>query len=141
MVRKGGDGTERLGGLRVSQGLTSRGVHAGIILVFRIAHLENADLRCVWACVTHANAIVNMLAEVSGVWVGRIANLQARGVRADEALTQYIRLVRMATKWNILVPLDNLGERVVVAGPALRQVVRIHQASKRVATLQEVLVL
>ncbi len=86
LVWHGRDGPERFRRLRVGYNGTVGGEYAGEILVLSLARLEGAILRIVGRVVSASDAIVDVLAEVGSVGTRRIADLEAKGVAAHEAI-------------------------------------------------------
>lgn len=89
VVRHRADNTERLSGLGVGHDLAVRSVDARGVLVVAIAVLEGAVLGSGGAVVRDTDTVVDVLAEVSRVGAGGIADLEAEGVATHEAASRY----------------------------------------------------
>jgi len=92
------DRTKALRGLSVSVGSTAGiGVDSREILIIAEARFESVVLSIVGDVVGTADTVVDVLAEVGGIGVGRIANLETECVGAHE-----------------VVPFDDLGEGIQI---------------------------
>ena len=87
MVWHRGNRTQALRWLSVGLNSTALvGVDTGEVLVLTLAALKYTTLSVVGRVVRAADAIVDMLTIVGGVRVGRVADLEAEGVAAHEAV-------------------------------------------------------
>lgn len=87
LVWHGGDGTQRFIRLSVGLDLTAGiGVDAWIILVVTLAGLESTVLSIIGGIVGTSDAVVDVLAETSGVRTSRVASLEAENVAAHEVV-------------------------------------------------------
>lgn len=121
--------------LGVRHNLTILGVNARVVLRLALASLERAILRLVGHVVSASNAIIDMLAIVSGVGSSRVASLEAESVGSHEAVTLLVSeaCLRDQRQGHSLGPLDNLLIRIVTVAERIR----VHQPSKGVTTLSQ----
>jgi len=117
-IGHGRDGSKRLRGLGVCHNGTVGSVNTGRILAFTFAGLEDAVDVSSGGVVLAANTIKDVLAKLSSPRAGGVAELHAENVGTHE-----------------VVPLKHLLEVVASGSRILGEVVRVHEATKRVAAL------
>jgi hypothetical protein len=87
LVGHGGDGTEFFRRLAVGHDGAVLGVDTREVLIVTLAGLEGTVLGVVGSVVGATDTVETMLAEVGGVGVGGIANLDTEGVTTHEAIS------------------------------------------------------
>lgn len=134
IVGHGANGTERLGWLGIGHDLTVGSIDTGEVLVLAFARLKDTILVCSRGVVGAPNAIEDMLAVLVVIRVSRVAGLETEEVGAHKAnYTSQCRTIQLI-KQDVLVPLDDLLEGVVVAAIA-GEGIGENQATERIATL------
>jgi len=115
-VWNSGDGTQRLGRLEVSQGLTTRGVDPGGSHVIAITDLKRAVLGVVRSIVCTSETVIYVLAVCAWGFTTRITDLDAEGVATHEVCPVVYLVVGV-------VVATTVGERV-----------RVHESTDGVTT-------
>lgn len=131
-----GDRAQRLGRLKISQGVTSRDVDTGRSRVFAFTDLKRFVLGVVRGIVRTTKAIIDVLAKLALVMAIRITYLHTEGVATHEADLGQYTIILTIKKRNPHRPVANLLVAIVIA-IITGESVRVHERANRVTTLND----